>query len=74
VSYLTQSNRVLRLNSATGNFEEVGTSLGYQFTSVQDLTEDIECGELNHDGVVDAVIIGGWQRDEWDGFAMFCSK
>jgi hypothetical protein len=64
VSFQALPNRVLRRDPATGNFVDA-SSLGFRFAHIADVTEDIECGDLDGNGNIDAVVIGNVGLRNW---------
>lgn len=59
-----ESNRVLRFDPGSRTFAEA-SDLGFRFDAVRDLTEDIECADLNRDGTLDAVVVGNTGQRNW---------
>jgi hypothetical protein len=61
MQYLSQENRVVTYDPASGQFSDVldpETQFGLDFNNTVDLTEDIECPDVDGDGRVDLVLSG----------------
>jgi hypothetical protein len=57
-----ESNRALDRNPFTGRFADVAPALGFQFVDVAEITEDVECADLDGDHFDDTVLIGNAGR------------
>ena len=72
VSWTSESNRLLVYDPTVtqqkpyGEFKDLD-ELGFNFSSLEDLTEDIECANLDGDAdnTIDAVVVGNTGMRNW---------
>ncbi len=65
VSFLSEPNEVWKYNTITGGFDDVASSLGFNFAQTFDLTEVVECADMDGQGGVAAVIVGNIGLRNW---------
>jgi hypothetical protein len=58
-------NAILSRDPVTGVFEPRDRALGFLFYTVEDLTEEMLCGDLDGDGTIDVVLVGNTGQRNW---------
>lgn len=60
-----EANQIFVYDVVEGRFDEASAELGFDFRFLEDLTEDIECADMDGLGGIDTVVVGNTGQRNW---------